>query len=257
MSLAQLQSNAAEAVSCTCASTSAQAKADVDPKLLPLLPDNIFFIDSNRVAAIMQEMGYGSPFDLLHEILKLAARRARPPISNFYVGAVGLSKAGNIYCGVNIEFDTLTLNDSIHGEQCLIARLANADEEGVVCFCVNAPPCGHCRQFINELDVSELKIAITGKGTFSLDQLLPFSFGPNDLGNATRLMRHPSYDVTLLPAEGQQKDTQLVDLAVKAASRAYSPYTECPSGCATYFFIYFISLFYVCGKKLILRDKLR
>lgn len=239
MSHRQDQSNAVTATPCcACENTTAQKQDGVviDPKLAALLPENIFFIESKRVAAIMQEMGYESHLDLLHEILKLAARRARPPISSFYVGTVGLSQAGHIYCGGNIEFDGLSLNDSIHGEQCLIARLVNADEKGMVCFSVNAPPCGHCRQFINELDVGELKIAITGKGTFSLDQLLPFSFGPNDLGNATRLLQHPSYAITTLqqlPHADPAPEARLVEVAVKAASRAYSPYTECPSGTAT------------------------
>lgn len=236
MSHRQDQSNQVSTATPCSACENTTTKQDgvvIDPKLAALLPENIFFIDSKRVAAIMQEMGYESHLDLLQEILKLAARRARPPISSFYVGTVGLSQAGHIYCGGNVEFDGLSLNDSIHGEQCLIARLVNADEKGMVCFSVNAPPCGHCRQFINELDVGELKIAITGKGTFSLDQLLPFSFGPNDLGNATRLLQHPSYAITTLqplPHADAAPEARLVEVAVKAASRAYSPYTECPSG---------------------------
>jgi len=216
----------------SCSADGAEHRIGIDPKLLDLLPENIFFIESSRVKAIMQEMAFESQFELLHPILKLVTLRARPPISNFYVGAVGLTKAGNIISGVNIEFESLALNDSIHGEQCLIARLVNADEEGMICFAVNAPPCGHCRQFINELDVAQLEIAITDRGNYSLGQLLPFSFGPDDLGNATRLLQHPSYAIRLIDNSSEEQDKQLVELAMLAATRAYSPYSNCPSGVA-------------------------
>lgn len=210
--------------------------ADVDPKLRPLLPKNVFFIEKGRVEDIMREMGYASPLDLLREVLKLAARRARPPISRYFVGAAGLSRAGHIYCGVNVEFGGLALNDAIHAEQCLVARLLNSTDEGgggLVAFSVNAPPCGHCRQFLNELDSDGMEIHIEGRGTFGLRRdLLPFSFGPDDLLNSTRLLRHPPYAIALAEGEPEspEADPRLVELAIAAASRAYTPYTECPSG---------------------------
>ncbi|MEI6093787.1 MAG: hypothetical protein WCQ47_08965, partial [bacterium] len=40
---------------------------------------------------------------LMEVLLPLAAKKASPPISNYYVGAVGLTEIGNMILGCNIE----------------------------------------------------------------------------------------------------------------------------------------------------------
>jgi len=67
------------------------------------------------------------------------------------------TQRGNIYLGVNIESTNQALNQSIHGEQCMISRLLIGTMtrtivgEYLVCFAVSFAPCGHCRQFLAEL----------------------------------------------------------------------------------------------------------
>jgi cytidine deaminase len=47
-------------------------------------------------------------------------------------------------------------------------------------------PCGGCRQRIREFAAPETPIHVAGpegvRRTFALDELLPFSFGPDNLG---------------------------------------------------------------------------
>ena len=59
---------------------------------------------------------------------------------------------------------------------------------------VSAGPCGHCRQFMNELAcVDTIRITFQG-GTYSMQQLLPFSFS---LSHSTALMQKQNHPVRL------------------------------------------------------------
>jgi cytidine deaminase len=87
---------------------------------------------------------------LLREIALIGKQWSSPPISKFEVAAVGLTYSGAIYIGVNLEFHGLPLFYCVHGEQFLITRLKE-DGEQLKALAVNAPPCGHCRQFLKEV----------------------------------------------------------------------------------------------------------
>ncbi|KAK1417392.1 hypothetical protein QVD17_26519 [Tagetes erecta] len=125
---------------------------------------------------------------LLPSLVKSAQSLARPPISNFHVGAVGLSSDGRIFFGANIEFPGLPLHHSIHAEQFLITNLAaHGGGPKLVYMAVSAAPCGHCRQFLQELrGVSHTQIVITDHFQQNPDykpisSFLPHPFGPYDL----------------------------------------------------------------------------
>ncbi|KAJ7513610.1 hypothetical protein O6H91_23G006500 [Diphasiastrum complanatum] len=109
---------------------------------------------------------------------------ARPPISAFRVGAVGLGPSGCIYRGVNLEFPGLPLHHSVHAEQFLVANAAQRGEKSLTYLAVSAAPCGHCRQFLQELRGSgEVQVLIVDSHaeTQALSQFLPHRFGPHDL----------------------------------------------------------------------------
>ena len=57
-------------------------------------------------------------------------------------------------------------------------------ESGIVSLSVSEAPCGHCRQFMKEFRGAEtLKIDIMPRDVQTdLNGLLPFSFGPKELG---------------------------------------------------------------------------
>jgi cytidine deaminase len=124
----------------------------------------------------------------LFECLDFVKNYSQPVISGYKVGAIGIGKSGNLYFGVNIEFLGFPLNQSIHAEQSLICNAYYQNEEEVSEIYISAFPCGHCRQFFRELkNYKTLKIFSQTQPNkeFSMEDLLPHSFGPEDL-NVTK-----------------------------------------------------------------------
>ena len=85
------------------------------------------------------------------DLLPLARTYARPPISNYLVGAVARGVSGDLYLGANIEIPGHSLGFSVHGEQFALSNAYMHSEKGIAAIAVTAAPCGHCRQFINEM----------------------------------------------------------------------------------------------------------
>eukprot|EP00898_Chlorokybus_atmophyticus_P001973 jgi/Chlat1/2777/Chrsp187S02911 len=126
--------------------------------------------------------GYTGIEKLLLAMLPDAQALARPPISNFRVGAVGLGDSGRLYVGVNLEFPGLPLSNSVHAEQFLVQNALIHGEEGLRVVAVSHAPCGHCRQFVGELSSSQhLRFLVYNKSPSTLPLLLPHRFGPLDL----------------------------------------------------------------------------
>ncbi|GJR08830.1 cytidine deaminase 1-like protein [Tanacetum coccineum] len=99
--------------------------------------------------------------------------------------ACRLSFDGRVFFGANIEFPGLPLHHSIHAEQFLITNMSlHGGGPKVLYMAVSAAPCGHCRQFLQELrDVSSTMIMITNdnEGYRPIKDILPHPFGPFDL----------------------------------------------------------------------------
>jgi cytidine deaminase len=202
--------------------------ADIDPKFERILSDGRFRgrIQAAQVDALMRTEKL-SREDLMIKLLPLAKRRAHPPLSNYYVGAVALGSSGNLYLGQNIEIPGNMLGLAVHAEQSAIANAYMSDEPGVKAIAVTAAPCGHCRQFLSEVSL-DISILMPGLPAVALSELLPRAFGPKDLG-----MQHGAFPVKSrdLALASHSKD-ELVLAAWKAACGAYSPYTLSPSGAA-------------------------
>ncbi len=165
--------------------------------------------------------------ELMVELIPLAQDFARAPISGFPVGAVGLTDRGALLLGVNLEFPGLALNQSVHSEQFLVARAMTLGETSLTALALSAPPCGHCRQFLKELNnASDLSIYSPSGTGVKLEALLPDSFGPEDLGVRGCLLRSP-----LVRLENEPDD-ELAQKAWQAARQSYCPYSNCPSGVA-------------------------
>jgi cytidine deaminase len=118
-----------------------------------------------------------------------AAKRAYAPYSNFHVGAAILTRGGTIHPGANVENASYGL--SICAERNAVTRMATTDPEDreielVAVFSPNSSPCfpcGACRQVLREFGCKEVLVE-TGRGLqrYPFDQILPNSFGPEDLG---------------------------------------------------------------------------
>lgn len=123
-----------------------------------------------------------------------AKRNAYVPYSGFSVGAALLTRNGRIYDGCNIENAAYTPSNCAErtaffkavseGERDFIAIAITAtNQKGDDCM---AFPCGVCRQVMEEFtDPHTFKVIIAKNISefkeYTLEELLPFGFGPKDL----------------------------------------------------------------------------
>lgn len=164
---------------------------------------------------------------LMPRLVSAAARYAKPPVSNFFVGAVARgTTTGNLYYGANLEFAGESLGHSVHAEQSAVANAWMSGERGIDAIAVSAAPCGHCRQFLNELTTAETLVITTPDGTDALRILLPNSFGPRDLAGAARLMDLVDVGLTA------DANDELAAAALGAANMSHAPYSRSFAGAA-------------------------
>jgi cytidine deaminase len=163
---------------------------------------------------------------LMRKLLPDAQSHAHAPISNYFVGAVASGVSGALYFGQNIEIDRNPLGLAIHAEQSAIANAFMSDEAGIGAIAIKGPPCGHCRQFLSEIDLS-MRILTPDQEEFKLADLLPHAFGPKNLGVEQRV-----FQAVARPFLSASVASPLNQQAWKAASQAYCPYSKSPSGAA-------------------------
>ncbi|HID15266.1 MAG TPA: cytidine deaminase [Candidatus Atribacteria bacterium] len=117
---------------------------------------------------------------------------AYAPYSNFKVGAAIVTKDGKIFTGCNVENASYGL--TICAERSAIFKAVSEGKRDFSSLIVvtdteePAAPCGACRQVIREFskDLEIIMVNLKGKRVIkSLEELLPESFGPEDL-----LMNH-------------------------------------------------------------------
>ncbi|KAJ4958000.1 hypothetical protein NE237_025111 [Protea cynaroides] len=215
---------------------------------------NQFVIEAAEVKSMAKESGM-SVLQLLPSLVKSAQKLARPPISNYHVGAVGLSSDGRIFFGGNIEFPGLPLHHSIHAEQFLVTNAAIRGDIQLKYIAVSAAPCGHCRQFLQEIrGASEIMILITstenGGGDHQdnddsfrpVSSFLPHRFGPYDLlhNDVPLLLELHHNNLVFIEDEKNvicngdvaDHEKKLKCAAMEAANQSHAPYSLCPSGVA-------------------------
>ena len=119
-----------------------------------------------------------------------ARKKAHAPYSKFYVGAAMRDEMGRVHAGANMEnaaypqgwcAECSAIAHLIMAGGTRIAEVAVLGNGDTLCT-----PCGGCRQKIREFASGEVKIhCCTEQGTllktFTLDELLPASFGPENL----------------------------------------------------------------------------
>jgi cytidine deaminase len=121
----------------------------------------------------------------------IAARaKAYAPYSRFLVGAAIKDEAGRIHSGCNVE--NAAYPQGTCAEAGAIAAMVLAGGKRIVEAAVAGAgdglvtPCGGCRQKLREFGAAGVPIHVcseTGalRRTFTLDELLPSSFGPENL----------------------------------------------------------------------------
>ena len=126
----------------------------------------------------------------LFDAAKAARANAYAPYSRFLVGAAILTPEGEIYAGCNVE--NAAYPQGACAEAGAIAAMARAGRRQIAEILVIGDgdglctPCGGCRQRIREFAAPTTPIHIAGlqgvRASFTLEDLLPHSFGPEHLG---------------------------------------------------------------------------
>lgn len=164
-----------------------------------------------------------APQDLLRALVVYSKPRARCEVSDFQVGAAGLTADGEVFLGVNLEYIGGSFAQTVHAEQFLVAWSRANSSSPLTTLAVSAPPCGHCRQFLREFDpLGQLSLLIASEPMLEAAALLPRAFTPRDLG-----VEEPFY---LAPLQLEGKE--LAEAARLAAAASYSPYSGMRAGAA-------------------------
>ncbi|HDL8287042.1 TPA: cytidine deaminase [Yersinia enterocolitica] len=206
----------------------AKLPASLQSALEPIMSANDFpaMLTADQVKAVKTISGLDDDA-LAFALLPLAAACALTPVSNFKVGAIARGISGNLYFGANMEFSGAPLQQTIHAEQCAVTHAWLRNEASLVSITVNYTPCGHCRQFMNELNSGTgLHIHLPNRPASTLGQYLPDSFGPKDLNITTLLMD---------PVDHGYKITEtdvLTQAALDGANHSHAPYSNAHSGVA-------------------------
>ena len=162
-------------------------------------------------------------------LLALGAAKtiARPPISSFFVGAVGLEReTGNLILGGNVEFPGTHLGYSIHGEGFVFTRAASRGTTIETIAIFEAHPCAHCRQYISEFAASRELTLIDPLGhRLTMAELYPWPFDPDYLGETGAVAG--AFDGSLDLAASDWPAT-IADRLLDAGRRAHAPYSKCP-----------------------------
>ena len=133
------------------------------------------------------------PTPLERDAMLAAARaamdRAYAPYSHFHVGAAVLDEHGAIHTGCNVE--NAAYPQGVCAEAGALSAMVLAGGSRARAVLVMGPgselvtPCGGCRQKIREFAAPDTPVLIAGDGQvraqFTQEQLLPHSFGPENL----------------------------------------------------------------------------
>jgi cytidine deaminase len=125
----------------------------------------------------------------LFNAARAAYDRAYAPYSKFNVGAAILADDGKVYPGCNVENAAYPVGTCAEAGA-IAAMVLGGGKRIVEIVVVGAgeglcTPCGGCRQRIREFAAATTPVHIGGlngvRRSFTLDELLPHSFGPENL----------------------------------------------------------------------------
>lgn len=127
--------------------------------------------------------------ETLFEAAKAIQAKAYAPYSRFKVGAAIATPEGQVFTGCNVEnaaypvgscAEAGAVSAMIAGGGKRIGEIVVMGEGDILCT-----PCGGCRQRIREFAAPDTKIHVAGpegiRKSFTLEELLPSSFGPDNL----------------------------------------------------------------------------
>ena len=115
-----------------------------------------------------------------------ARKAAYAPYSHYSVGAALLTLSGQVFTGCNVENAVYPL--CLCAEQTAVVKAVSEGQREFSAIAIatrnGGSPCGACRQVMREF-ASQLRVLLADDAghvrQFTLDQLLPESFGPESL----------------------------------------------------------------------------
>lgn len=126
--------------------------------------------------------------DAVMDAARDASRNAYAPYSNFRVGAAILTEGGQIHAGCNVENASYGLAICAERNAAFAMAFANPEDREIRLVAVFNPdaapcfPCGACRQVLREFGCKEVVVEeAAGLRSYPFDEILPYSFGPEDL----------------------------------------------------------------------------
>jgi cytidine deaminase len=126
--------------------------------------------------------------DAVIDAARDASRNAYAPYSNFRVGAAILTEGGQIHAGCNVENASNGLAICAERNAAAAMAFANPGDREIRLVAVFSPdatpcfPCGACRQVLREFGCKEVVVEeAAGLRSYPFDEILPYSFGPEDL----------------------------------------------------------------------------
>jgi cytidine deaminase len=126
--------------------------------------------------------------DAVMDAARDASRNAYAPYSNFRVGAAILTEGGQIHAGCNVENASYGLAICAERNAAATMAFANPGDREIRRVAVFSPdaapcfPCGACRQVLREFGCKEVVVEeAAGVRSYPFDEILPYSFSPEDL----------------------------------------------------------------------------
>lgn len=121
-----------------------------------------------------------------------AKKKAYVPYSHFHVGAALITEDDKVYTGCNIEI--ASYSPTLCAERTAIFKAISEGSTEIKTIAVVGDsnptfPCGVCRQVIREFGKNAKVIIANSEDDYkeyTIDDLLPYSFGPEDLENAKK-----------------------------------------------------------------------
>ncbi len=127
--------------------------------------------------------------EVLFEAAKAVQAKAYAPYSRFKVGAAIATPGGRVFAGCNVENAAYPVGAC--AEAGAVSAMIAAGESRIAEIVVMGEgdnlvtPCGGCRQRIREFAGPDTPVHIAGpegiRKRLTLEELLPFSFGPDNL----------------------------------------------------------------------------
>ncbi len=165
----------------------------------PVLADAHFpaLLTADQVTTLKQATGLDEDA-LAFALLPPAAACARADLSHFNVGAIARGVSGTGTSAETWSFSVRPCSKPSMRSRAPSVTPRLRGEKALRAITVNYTPCGHCRQFMNELNSGlELRINLPGRAPHTLRDYLPDAFGPKDLEIKTLLMDEQDHGYAL------------------------------------------------------------